>query len=225
MSNNNGEIARYNVFFTSDLHIRHKNILRHSKGRIIGMNLKDENDILGHDEYIINMWKEMTKRGDHIYVLGDFIMSSQYESLYILNQLKLNGCKIHLIVGNHDKSTRNMTNMFESIDLIKQVKFKKKNFPFIEEDEFNCILCHYPMTSWQDKPRGSLQCYGHVHFNSPFLDDEPDLRFNVGLDNPKSNYRLFSLEQIYGYYKEKLNCLTPAQYIEKVSKENKYFVR
>lgn len=189
------------------------------------MNLKDENDILGHDKYIIDMWKEMTKRGDHIYILGDFIMSSQSEAAYLLNQLKLNGCRLHLIVGNHDKATKTMTNMFESIDLIKQVKFKKTVFPFIEEENFNCILCHYPLLSWQDKPRGSINLYGHVHANALFIDDEPDLRFNVGLDNPKSNYRLFSLEDIYTFYKNKLDGLSPTEYIEKASRENKYFVR
>ena len=216
--------VQYNIFFISDLHICHKNILNHSKERVGAMNLKDNTDIEGHDEYIINMWLNQTKRGDHIYVLGDFIMSNQQESIKILNRLKSNGCKIHLIVGNHDKSTQKMYNMFESIDIIKVVNFKKTMFDFLEED-FQIVMCHYPMKSWFNKCRGSLHLYGHIHWNSPWVDESDDLCFNVGYDNPMCNYKLFTLEQVYDYYKKRLNGLSPKEYSDKISQINKEYIR
>jgi calcineurin-like phosphoesterase family protein len=73
-------MEKYNVWFVSDLHIGHKNILYHSPNRIESFNLKDKNDIDEHDKYVINMWLSMTKRGDHIYVLGDFIMTNKKET-------------------------------------------------------------------------------------------------------------------------------------------------
>lgn len=221
---NTKDKVQYNIFFISDLHICHKNILHHSKERVGAMNLKDKTDIEGHDEYIINMWLNQTKRGDHIYVLGDFIMSNQQESIKILNRLKSNGCKIHLIVGNHDKSTQKMYNMFESIDIIKVVNFKKTMFDFLEED-FQIVMCHYPMKSWFNKCRGSLHLYGHVHWNSPWVDESDDLCFNVGYDNPMCNYKLFTLEQVYDYYKKKLNGLSPKEYSDKISQINKKYIR
>lgn len=213
-----------NIFFTADLHINHKNILRHQKGRIQGMNLKDEEDIEGHDKYVEDMWLSMTKRNDQIYVLGDFIMANSEITHKILSHLKQNGCRIHLIVGNHDKSTHNLTNMFSSISYLKTVTFKKGTYDFLDEN-FEVVMSHYPMITWQDKPRGSMQLYGHVHSNSLHIDDREDLMLNVGLDNPLSEYKLFSLEKIYSYYKTKLNGLRKEEYIKQCVNNNKFFVK
>lgn len=215
----------HNIYFTADLHIRHKNILHHQKERIEKMNLPNSEAIDEHDKYIIDMVLSSTKRGDELYVLGDLVMASQQESIKILHQLKKNGLKLHLIVGNHDKSTHKMLNMFESINLIKVLNFNQKAFPFIEESDFKCVLCHYPMKSWPHKCQGSMHLYGHIHANAPWADGPSDLMLNVGLDNPQSNFKLWSLEEIYAYYKEKLGGLTPKQYIEKVSQEDPLFVR
>lgn len=214
----------YDVFFISDTHIAHKNILKHSPERIKQFGLADENDMINHDKYIINMFKSMTKRGDHVYVLGDFIMTNQQESKKILNEIKSNGVILHLIAGNHDKSIHHMYNMFESIDLIKCVTFKKSVYPFLEED-FQTVLCHYPMKSWSNKCRGSVNLYGHVHNNSPWLDNSNDLALNVGLDAPFSEYKLIPLEKIYKWYKNKLHGMKPKEYVDFCSTNNEFFVR
>lgn len=217
--------APYDVFFIADLHIGHKNILHHSPQRIDVMGLKDKDDIEGHNEYIINLFHTQVKRNDHVYILGDFILSNQENARKIIQKIKSKGCKLHLIVGNHDKSTEKMFNDFESINLIKVANFHKNVFPFIEEDNFQIVMCHYPMKSWFNKCRGSLMMSGHTHWNSPWEMDGDDLCLNVGFDNPMCGYQLFTLEQVYGYYKSKLNGLKPTEYIEKVTKENKFFIR
>lgn len=219
------ELAPYNVFFIADLHLRHKNILRHQPQRVKSMGLDGEDDIDGHDRYIIEMFLAQTKRNDHIYILGDAIMSDQQTAIYILNRIKSNGCKLHLIIGNHDKSIQKMFNMFESIELIKNVVFKKSVFPFLDED-LQVVMCHYPMKSWPNKCRGSLMLHGHTHDNSPWEhEDSNDLQINVGLDCPISNYQLISLEKLYGVYKEKLNGLTPKQYSDEMCKINPKYIR
>lgn len=216
----------YNVFFISDLHIGHKSILRYSPQRITAMNLKDENDIEGHDAWIKEMWLNTVKRGDHIYVLGDFILSNKEYATKFLHALKSTGCHIHLIVGNHDKATENLTNMFNSIDLLKVIDFKKTAFPFIEEETFPCVLCHYPLKTWPRKTHGAVNLYGHVHDNSPWIDVDPyDLCLNVGLDAPFANHRLIPLEEVYQWYKERLNGRTPEEYIRWATKCNPYFIR
>lgn len=191
------------------------------------MGLKGEDDIDGHDQYIINMWLSQTKRNDHIYIMGDFIMSNRDTAIYILHKLKSNGCKIHLIVGNHDKATLKLDNLLESIDLIKVVDFKKSVFTFLDED-LPVVMCHYPMATWPRKCHGALHLFGHIHANSPHVDEglqEGDLMLNVGLDTKLANYKLINLRDIYKWYKEKLNGLSPVEYIEKITKENKLFIR
>jgi calcineurin-like phosphoesterase family protein len=215
----------YNVFFIADLHIQHKNILHHSKERISAMNLNDSNDIEGHDEYIINLFHNQVKRGDHVYILGDFIMANQEISRKILQRIKSKGCILHLIVGNHDKSIENMSNEFVSIDYIKVANFKSTMFPFIEEENFQIVMCHYPMKSWFNKCRGSLMMYGHVHYNSPWIDDTNDLTLNVGFDCPMANYQFFTLEQVYNFYKKKLNGISPEKYSDEMCKIDKTYIR
>ena len=141
----------YSIWFTADLHLRHKNILQHQPARVEAMGLVDADDIDGHDRWIVDMWYDAVKRNDHVYVLGDLILADRVTSLYLLGRLKRKGVKIHLIIGNHDKSTYNLTNMFESIDYIKVVDFKASVFDFLPCD-LTVAMCHYPMKSWPRKP-------------------------------------------------------------------------
>lgn len=220
-------MTQFNVWFIADCHISHKNILKHQSNRITAMDLQDENDIQGHDDYILDMWLDMTNRGDHIYVLGDFILSSRDKAVRMLHRLKSNGCKIHLIVGNHDKATQNLDNMFESIDLIKVVDFKKSMFDFLDRD-LPVVMCHYPMATWPRKSHGAIHLFGHIHANSPWIDkglELGDLMLNVGLDTPFANYRLISLKDIYKWYKTQVGDKKPEDYINEMSKINPKFVR
>ena len=73
-----------------------------------------------------------------------------------------------------------------------------------------------------------MHLFGHIHANASHIDfgvTEGDLMLNVGLDAPMANYCLINLKDIYKWYKEKLNGLKPKEYIDKISKENKNFVR
>lgn len=223
----NYNMKEYNVWFIADPHINHKNILRHQPNRIKVMGLKDNDDIDGHDKYIIDMWLEMTQRGDHVYVLGDFILSSRDSAVRILHKLKSKGCKIHLIVGNHDKATQKLDNLFESIDLIKVVDFKKSAHSFLEED-LPVVMCHYPMITWPRKAHGALHLFGHIHANSPWIDKgitEGDLMLNVGLDAELAGYKLINLKDIYKWYQEKLNGMKPVDFIDKMTNKIPNFVR
>lgn len=214
----------YNIWFTADLHLRHKIILQHQSARIDAMGLTDAEDIDGHDKWIVDMWYDTVNRNDHVYVLGDLILADRITSLYLLGRLKRKGVKIHLIVGNHDKSTYNLTNMFESIDYIKVVDFKASVFDFLPFD-ITMVMCHYPMKSWPRKAQGSINLYGHVHANAPWIDDGDDLCLNVGLDSTFANFQLVSLRQIADWYSAKLNGLTPREYIEQTSIKNSQFIR
>lgn len=222
------------TYIISDIHLGHKNILNHQPNRLPYVkayaeehNIEDLN--VAHDEWMIDLLLKITKRNDNVYVLGDFIMSNQQEALKILNRLKSNGCKYHLIVGNHDKSIQKMFNMFESIDLIKVVTFKPTAFPFIKEDEmFQCVMCHYPLATWFNKCRGSICLSGHIHDNSPWIDNgvNPlDLAFNVGFDAPLASMGLIPLEEIYDAFQKKLGGIPAKDYADWATEKDNKFIR
>lgn len=78
------------IFFTSDLHIGHKNILTYC-------NRPFETLEAMHD-YIIKQWNSQVSKDDTVYVLGDFSLNPKWSGIIIP---QLNGTKI-LISGNHD---------------------------------------------------------------------------------------------------------------------------
>ena len=211
-----------NVYFTADLHIGHKGILYHQPNRIQAMGLSGPEDIAGHDRYIIERWKSTVKRHDIVYVLGDFILGGSEYTRKVIQELKRTGCRINLVIGNHDKSALKCREQFDQKDKILNAGFSEKMYPFVK-GSFSVVLCHYPLLSWEGKPRGSMNLYGHVHDNSPWIDDEPDLRLNVGIDNPFCEYGLVSLEKVYAYYLTRLGGMEPKEYVDFIS--DKGFVR
>ena len=80
-----------NIWFTSDLHFHHKNILNFQKNRPYDT-LEDMN------EGLIKMWNDTVSDDDLIFVLGDVTFNNK---LFDDVMIKLQGEKV-LIFGNHD---------------------------------------------------------------------------------------------------------------------------
>jgi len=212
------------VFITSDLHIGHKNILKHQPNRIEFMGLKDYNDIEGHDNYIFNLFDTTVKKNDEVFILGDLALLPIEEARKVILKLKRKGANIHLVVGNHDKTNIRLGTLFNSMTPLKEYKFKKTQFPFLD-GTFRCVMCHYPLVTWADKTHGSVCLHGHTHNNSPWENTGCDLRLNVGIDTDFAQGKLITLEQVYDWYNKKLDGLTPEEYIQKCTDENPTFVR
>lgn len=166
-----------------------------------------------HDQWLIDIWNRYVKKEDIIYILGDFsFANSEYTVKHILPKLKGNK---YLILGNHDKSSEKLYGYFRDITQLKEVHFKKKAHPFIEEEEgFRVFMSHYPMLSWNGKPYGVVNLHGHCHGR---IDDHnernTDLRVDVGIDGKLADYNLISLEQVYHYFKEKTGDKSPLEYV------------
>ncbi len=82
-----------NIFFTSDQHFGHKNIIKFSN--------RPFNSVEEMDEMMIQRWNEKVGETDEVYHLGDVGLASSGKLRKILE--RLNG-KIYLIKGNHEKS-------------------------------------------------------------------------------------------------------------------------
>lgn len=142
-----------NIFFTSDLHFGHKNIIRFDQ--------RPFSTVEEMDKALIDNWNKKVKPGDLVYVLGDMFWTS--DTKYVQNILnQLNG-QVILIKGNHDKWTHNLSN--------KKLLAKIKDVDDIvvtlaDGNKRRCILSHYYMPFYNSHYYGAIHLHGHTH-NSP----------------------------------------------------------
>lgn len=224
------EKERTKVWFISDLHFFHKSILFfHPKRREhFGITLEElQNDTVSAvnkmNEILMKEWNDTIKRGDTVYILGDFSLGTKEETEKILN--KLHGKKF-LITGNHDKSLKGLERYFEDVAQIKEAKFTNNQFSFIDPEEtFSVEMCHYPLLTWNRRQNGSCMIHGHCHDSVTSVNDNMmELRVDVGYDCSKWNYHFVELEELYNYFvgiRNKLGCKTFKEYTNKLIDERK----
>lgn len=130
------------IYYISDMHFGHKNIIRFD-GRPFA-------DIELMDEAIIHNWNERVTPEDTVYVIGDGFFKGEEMSLEIIK--RLNGHK-HLIKGNHDRVNGRLRFHWESV----------KDYDEVKDGDHRVILSHYPMMFYNAQHYGSIMLYGHVH--------------------------------------------------------------
>ena len=151
------------VFFTSDTHYDHENVIRYSHRPY-----RDKREMT--DALIAN-WNGVVRPEDTLYHLGDVFFCQEERALEILAQL--NGTK-HLVLGNHDKLVRNSAKVqshFASIHDLLEINVQGQRI----------VLCHYPMTTWHRIGRGAWMLHGHCHGNLKYP-YEPGKIHDVGVD-------------------------------------------
>ncbi len=169
------------VWFTSDLHIDHKNILEYSKRPF--KNVDEMNEAL------VKNWNDRVQPGDRVYCLGDFCLGQ--ENRAVMFAKRLNGQK-YLIYGNHDKRLRK--NKEFNAQWIWQ-----KDLDTIEVGSQKIVICHFPMLVWNGSHRGYYSLHGHSHGSLP--EDPHALRTDVGVD--VWNYYPVSFEEIQAHMAKK----------------------
>lgn len=167
------------IFFTSDNHFYHKNIIEYER--------RPYKDVEEMNERMIENWNKKVKNNDDVYILGDFSFGNGNETNSLLESL--NGRK-YIVRGNHDyfldKKDFNM-------DLIEWAK----DYYVLKYNKMKFVLFHFPIAVWDCKHHGSIHLYGHVHSNT--TTDHP-LRFelfnsyNVGVD--VNDYMPVSIEKV-----------------------------
>lgn len=175
------------IFFTSDTHFGHTNIIKYCN-RPFG-------SIEEHDRTIIERWNEKIGPNDIVFHLGDFAFASEKYIKEILEQL--NGKK-YLIFGNHDwiRMTKNICERyFEDVSQQMTIRIDNK---FI-------YLNHFPFLCFSGAWKGldaSWQIFGHVHSgpNSTTGLDHDRLKnlfptqFDCGVDH--NNFYPYSYREI-----------------------------
>lgn len=136
------------VYFISDLHFGHSNIIK--------MDNRPFNNVENMDKTMIENWNSRVTNKDVVYILGDFSWHKVEKTIEILKQLK--GKKI-LIKGNHDKISQRIEVFFEEICDYKEVHIEGNLL----------ILSHYPIMFYKKQYNGSYHFYGHVHVTKDYL--------------------------------------------------------
>jgi len=156
------------IFLTADSHFSHP-FMAKSRGL----------DIPYMDKLILDTWNSQIKRGDEVYILGDFAFGKNDEVRRLRSKIK---GKLHLILGNHDykNNIQRLTDCFTSMRDLMTLNYKKQKI----------ILCHYCMDTFEASHYDSYHCFGHSHCHySP-----SGKRMDVGVDG--NNYRLWPLDDI-----------------------------
>ena len=174
------------LFFTSDSHFNHSNIIKFCKRPF-----KDTKEM---DEILIKNWNNVVGPDDTIFHLGDFAFGGSEVWSNVLKQL--NGHKI-LIVGNHDDKNLRQGYMQYFDAVVYQAK--------LLIDNRIVYLNHYPFLcyggSYRTEKGAVWQLHGHVHSgsNSTGLDSDRlkycfPYQYDVGVDN--NNFTPVSWTQI-----------------------------
>lgn len=170
------------IFFTSDTHFGHHNIIEYCK--------RPFSDIEDMNFQLCQKWNERVGPDDTVYHLGDFAMGKK-DNIYL--RKNLNG-KVILVKGNHDRSTA----------VMKEAGFDEvvKNLT-IDLDGFKLYLAHIPVhlpdptersypTSLTAEPPAHYDYFlcGHVHTQWA----RNGKTINVGVD--VSNYVPLTLTEL-----------------------------
>lgn len=105
------------------------------------------------EETLVENWNKTVKKGDSIYILGDFHWGKEDEWTSILK--KLSGNKF-LIFGNHDLKgmSKNLSSMFCDI----------KDYKEIADCGKKIIMCHYPILCYRSSYNPDVfMFHGHTH--------------------------------------------------------------
>lgn len=170
------------IWFTSDLHFCHNNILNYEPDS------RPFNTIEEMNETLVQKWNDKVSAKDTVYVLGDLSMGRVEAAIEYIK--RLNG-KIILIRGNHDTPKR--------IEAYKEIGIEVHDIFYLPYKGRYFILCHFPIANEEfirmviEDNSEVVNLYGHVHSNAPV--GYKDGTYHVGVDT--NRLAPISIEQIW----------------------------
>lgn len=154
-------VTKGEIFFSSDSHFAHKNIVRgttawrNKDGTIPTGSTRDFDTIEEMNETIIKNFNDKVKENDLLFHLGDVAFGGYQNIEVFLDRLI---CKnVCLIYGNHDQ------NIKKNVWGIKDRFMGTYDYREINLNDNNFVLCHYPLSSWHGLNKGVIHLHGHVH--------------------------------------------------------------
>lgn len=179
------------IWFTSDTHYGHKNIIKYC-----GRPFQYVTDM---DVQMISNWNAKVAADDIVYFLGDFIFYKSEEAILSI-LLQLNG-KIFFIRGNHDhKKVINILQKTPNVIDIRDLYELKVEDDDVAYGKQFITLCHYPLLTWNRCHHGAWHLHGHCH-GSLTLDSHVS-RMDVGVDT--NDMHIYSYDDIKKFMEDKV---------------------
>lgn len=182
------------IYFTSDEHYHHANILTYA-GRPF-------NNVDHMNESMIAQHNAVVGEDDQVLHLGDFTFQKVGVACHILRRLK----GTHFFIrGNHDKWNRQELPAKDVIEQCNTLIGSRKLIGIQDYYEMNphghhIVLCHFPMVTWHKSHRGSMHLHGHCHATLNDMNEASGVkRLDVGVDSAARHlgvYRPFSLTEV-----------------------------
>ena len=174
------------IFFTSDQHWGHANILESCQ--------REFSNITAHDTELIRAWNSVISEDDVVYHLGDVTLKNAAFASQVFQQL--NG-SIHVLAypWHHDSRWLKTPQQSKNgpVDIEPPIVVMEHMIKGAD-GWLPIILCHYPFEVWDRKHYGAVHLHGHSHAG---LQRVPN-RLDVGVDMAfrlLGNYRPFRIEE------------------------------
>lgn len=170
-----------NLFFTSDNHWFHTNIIKYCNRPFSSVDEMNEG--------LIERWNAVVKPNDTVWTLGDVVFSDINNIEGIIKRLNGN---LHIVLGNHDKTISNQRGRLLTSGAVKEICDYKE----LSWNKQKICLFHYAQRAWNGSHYGSWQLFGHTHGSMEPYGKSVD----VGIDSPfitgEAPYRPFSFEEV-----------------------------
>lgn len=157
------------LYFTSDHHFWHSNIIRYCN--------RPFHSVEEMNEILIQKWNDLVAPDDEVYYLGDFSLAARPAEIYTQ---RLNGKK-YLVPGNHD-FCHSYNKQSRTPERLEKWIQKYQNFGWIVLPEQTSLLipeigdvnlCHLPYGNdgfegdkyikWRPDDNGNWLLCGHIH--------------------------------------------------------------
>lgn len=190
------------IFFTSDTHFGHKNILEYCK--------RPYSSVEEMNEVLIKNWNEVVPEDGIIFHLGDFAFGGS--TLFNSILPRLNGTKV-LILGNHDNKNFRKSYGKYFAEITSQL--------LLTIDGRQVYLNHYPFLcyggSLRNPENAVWQLYGHLHLKQNMINADSSkinicspYQYDVGVD--LNNYFPISWKQVKEKIEIQVNNKTNVSY-------------
>lgn len=137
------------IYFTSDTHFGHKNIIRHT-----GRPWADVDEM---GDALVAAINARVSVGDTLYVLGDFSFPLSIARARAVRE-RIWCRDVHLVPGNHDRCWDNPLE-----PLSRGVFVVEPPIADLKAAGQKLVLCHYPIMDWRGLGHGSIHLHGHIH--------------------------------------------------------------
>jgi calcineurin-like phosphoesterase family protein len=197
-----------NIWFTSDTHYGHKNIVRGiTEWDGDSDKLRNFNTMEEHNETLVKSINSVVQPNDILYHLGDWSFGGHENIKNFRDQLNCN--EIHLVFGNHDQHITPIDSpyrkLFSSCNYVLELSMKvDRKYGIVGKQKM--FLSHYGHRVWNKSHHGSIHLFGHSHGTLPMFGKSMD----VGVDT----------NGLYPYHLDEIMNIMSNQKVEIIDHHN-----